>query len=152
MRIVLLWVALVFASCDRSPGAPVPRDPPPTPVAEVPSPAGATSWIVAGFSHPEDVHGWLARLRSHVVAGDREAVADAVQFPLSNPPVADRAAFLERYEAIVTPSVVRALVEQDLHEVWRNYQGAMVGDGQVWFREVTADEGPPRFAIVAINS
>jgi uncharacterized protein len=56
----------------------------------------------------------------------------------------------EVYDWIVTPDVRRAVLAQDPEQLFRNWQGAMVGDGQVWFDEVW-DGKRLTYEIIAIN-
>lgn len=105
----------------------------------VPSP-----WRVAGFDDPSEFRRWLATFRRFVAADDRDAVVASVQFPIF---AVDSAPELrERYDEFFTGAVKRAVATFDEHDIWRNYQGAMIHHGTLWFRQT--DHG---YRVVAIN-
>lgn len=41
--------------------------------------------------------------------------------------------FIQQYSAIITPSLVLAVREQSFDGLFSNYQGVMIGHGQIWF-------------------
>jgi len=59
-----------------------------------------------------------------------------------------KAEFLNQYEAIFDAHVRQAIARQSAKCLFGNYQGAMIGDGEVWFRE--QQNGTMR--VVTVNS
>lgn len=76
-----------------------------------------------------------------VLRGDKEEVAKYARFPLSfsinNKPrtASNRTAFLRYYDAIFTKSFVEKIAKGVPHHMFANWQGIMLGDGEVWFDE-----------------
>jgi hypothetical protein len=103
---------------------------------------------------------FLAVLKTHVRAGDERAVTKLIAYPLRvNFPDGARsyanARSVERdFSRIFTPKVRQAILSQRADHLFVRDQGAMIGDGEVWFSESCADSncslaGPLR--IIAVN-
>ena len=105
-----------------------------------------SSWQDAGFTNPANFKKFLQKLQSWVADGNKDSVASVIAYPLRNPKVKDKATFIAKYDDYITANVKKALKEQNLKQVFRNSQGAMIGDGKLWFNE-TKDG----YRIIAIN-
>lgn len=103
---------------------------------------------------------FLSRLQSAIRADDRRAVARLVDLPLrvnfddGAISYRDRRSIERDFDRIFTPAVRRAILSQQADELFTNSQGAMIGDGQVWFDRTCSNSscsptGPVR--IKAIN-
>jgi hypothetical protein len=98
---------------------------------------------------------FLATLRMAVQANDRAKVASMILYPLEvnmgkkKLHVGDRKTFLRQYRLIIDAQVrAKVLDEKSSRCLFANWQGFMVGDGEVWFRELA----PGVFKIVTINT
>lgn len=98
---------------------------------------------------------FLATLKAAVQANDRAKVASMILYPLAvnmgnkKLHVDDRKAFLRQYRLIIDAQVrAEILDEKSSRCLFANPQGFMVGNGEVWFRELARGE----FKIVAINT
>lgn len=98
---------------------------------------------------------FLSELQRAVAAGERARVARMVLYPLrtrvSRRRVVLRNArqLLARYDALFNPHVKAVLAGQKFEGIFRNWQGYMVGRGEIWFEQL-ADTG--EFRIIAINN
>lgn len=104
------------------------------------------TWENAGFSDPQGFKQFLLRLRSWVANSEKDSVANVLHYPLRNPKVKDKQQFLAQYDTIVNERVKKALREQNLRQIFRRDQGAMIGNGELWFIQ-----SGDRFLISAIN-
>ncbi|TDK28649.1 hypothetical protein E2F46_01920 [Luteimonas aestuarii] len=88
----------------------------------------------------------IERVQKAVVAGDKEAVAALVSYPIevriSGKPrkIASEPEFVAAWDGIVTPDVAQAVATQEYSAMFVNSQGVMFGDGQVWISGVCRDE------------
>ena len=57
--------------------------------------------------------------------------------------------FIDNYDEIMTPPVRKAIVEQKVANLFVNWQGVMVGNGEAWL-SVSGKE-PKRYGIIAVN-
>ena len=97
--------------------------------------------------------------RSAVQAGDRDAVAAMVAYPFTarlergELRIADAAAFVARYDDIVTPSIARAIGGQRYADLFVNQRGVMFGNGEAWINGACADAvcAHPDVRVVAIQ-
>lgn len=115
----------------------------------------------AGLEEPE-VRAFFNALQEGVRSGRPDRVVDLVEFPL---PVNDckgtrsiqRKDFNRRFSSIFDAQVSRAVKEQKFETLFANWQGVMIGDGDVWFQGIC--EGPAeadscsrhRIRVVTIN-
>jgi hypothetical protein len=103
---------------------------------------------------------FLAALQDAVKSGQPKAVAALVIFPLRvyhgrhATRIKDAQAFLHDYPHIFTADVTRAVLAQKPGELFHNWQGSMIGNGQVWFAGVCTDAAcnHQRIGITAVNN
>ena len=110
---------------------------------------------------PERAYGaFLSRLQSAVQSNRHRAVIGLISFPLrvnaaDGPRTYRDAKSVERdFDRIFTPRVKQAIARQQANKLFVRDQGAMVGDGEVWFdficpNAACSPPGPVR--IHAIN-
>jgi len=84
-------------------------------------------------------------LQRGIAAGDRAAVAGLMRYPVrvsiagKSQQVKDAASFQRDYDKIVTPSLTKLIGEQKFDELFVNWQGVMLGQGEVWINGVCPD-------------
>lgn len=98
---------------------------------------------------------FLAKLQTAVAAGDKNAVAGMVSFPMrwhhgmKAGSVRNRSAFLKSYVQLFDQKVRDAIAAQKPEELFVRDQGTMIGNGQVWFEQVGKSK---LFRIITINN
>ncbi len=105
-----------------------------------------TSWANAGFDNPLAFKKFLKHLQYWVATDQRDSVAAVVAYPLHHPAVKNAQQFLAGYDKYMREQVKKALKEQNLRQIFRRDQGAMIGNGELWFSET-----PQGFRIIGIN-
>lgn len=84
---------------------------------------------------------FLAELQAAVSDGDKTKVAGMISYPLllihgsTKTHIRTEAQFLSRYDSIFDAHVRQAIAQQLAKCLFGNYQGTMIGDGEVWYRE-----------------
>ncbi|MDF2684620.1 MAG: hypothetical protein K0R47_5810 [Brevibacillus sp.] len=107
---------------------------------------------VAGITDPQAFETFYGKLQKWVSKGNKEAIARYVQYPLrvnkdgQSRFVANEKQFVTEYDQIMTEKVRHALQQQDVKQTFVNYQGVMVGSGELWIRQ-----NGDKFVIVAVN-
>ena len=103
---------------------------------------------------------FLSRLRTAVRGNDRNALIALVSFPLRVNFVEgartyrDSSSLRRDFDRVFTPKVKRAVLAQRPDRLFVRDLGAMVGDGELWFRETcpnAACSPPGPVRIVAVN-
>ena len=124
------------------------------------APAGpAGSAAVAEAVDPSYV-AFLTRLQSAIRANDRRSVIRLIDFPLrvyssgGTRLYPDARSVQREFDAIFTPRVREAILRQQSDQLFVRDQGAMIGDGEVWFDHTCPNSactplGPVR--IKAVN-
>ncbi len=101
------------------------------------------------------VEGFQAAVRD----GDGAGAAAFVDYPIEvevdgdERIVRDAADFAAHFEAIVTPEIAAAVADEPLADMMVNYQGVMLGQGEVWVSGVCADAAcaDPVVKVIAIQ-
>jgi hypothetical protein len=123
------------------------------PALEAPSAAKA-------MSVEQPYAAFLSRLQAGVRSNDRSALIALVSFPLrvnfadGARTYRDASSLRADFDRVFTPKVKRAVLAQRADRLFVRDLGAMVGDGELWFRETcpNASCSPPGPArIVAVN-
>lgn len=110
-------------------------------------------------STPENVERFARSLQSALQRHDAPGVAALVAFPLrvgtegGQARRVGRSELLRSFDAVFTPTVVKAVLAQDPAALFQNYQGVMFGSGEVWAAEVCADNGqaPCPLRVITVN-
>jgi hypothetical protein len=122
--------------------------------------ATARNHEVAADSTDAAYAAFLSRLQAAVRADDRRAIIALIDFPLrvneaKGPRLYRDARSVEgNFERIFTPKVKRAILRQRADRLFVRDQGAMIGDGELWFDRTcpNATCSPPGPAkIMAVN-
>ncbi|HEX4019995.1 MAG TPA: hypothetical protein VHX63_02525 [Acidobacteriaceae bacterium] len=124
-------------------------------IARAQSPAcGGNSTVDAlGAETAAGARAFLAQLQTAVRSKNKKQVETMVNYPLlvlrsgTRTRIRQKATFLASYDQIFTPTVRDAVLHQTAQCLFGNSSGAMVGDGQVWFRE----QAPGQWKIITIN-
>lgn len=102
------------------------------------------SWENAGFNDPEGFKRFLISFKNWVKMDQVDSIAAHIRFPLKNYKTAE--VFRQQYKNIFDTSLKTVVEKQRLNRVFRNDQGAMLGNGEIWFNVF-----PEGYKIIAIN-
>lgn len=99
-----------------------------------------TRLYMAGIEDNQVARDFLARLKSAARAGDRQSLAGMIRYPLTIYANGQElvtyegaAELLENFAAVFTPAVMSAIEGAEYQTLFVNGQGAMIGDGEIWF-------------------
>jgi len=103
--------------------------------------------ISDNIGDPAKFQAVLTGLKQAVSKHDAAAVADLVSYPITiNPrtktalPVRTSQIFISHYDQIVTPHIADVIQKQKYEDLFVNYQGAMLGSGEVWIAGICKDK------------
>ena len=108
---------------------------------------------------PEQVERFARSLQSALQRHDAPGVAALVAFPLrvgaegGKARGVGRAELLRTFDAVFTPTVVKAVLGQDPAALFQNFQGVMFGNGEVWAAEVcqAKRQAPCPLRVITVN-
>ena len=113
-----------------------------------------------GYAVCTDISTWeverfAKRVRKQILAGDFESIADEIAYPITvdGIPYEDKTAFL-RADFVQNPSTsFTDVIRNETGELmFCNWQGIMMGNGEVWFSEVLNNDGSSQgLKIIGIN-
>lgn len=98
------------------------------------------------FGDHAPYHAFFEKLKKAVAENDKKAVAAMVEYPFKARiddravTIRDAAHFVEDYDKVFTPKVRKAVSSQTYPNLFANWQGVMIGDGEIWFGGICSDE------------
>ncbi|MCT8266575.1 hypothetical protein NYQ83_04755 [Afifella sp. JA880] len=107
---------------------------------------------MAGIDNPAEARDFLSHLQEATRSDDHDALAVMMRYPLNvygpdgAQTYADRDAFLAAFDDIFTPGVRSAIEEASYGALFIRDQGAMIGNGEVWF-----DKSDGKILVKTIN-
>jgi hypothetical protein len=112
------------------------------------------------FGQHEVYHTFFSDLKKAVSAGDRQAVAAMVDYPITvsiggkDVKIKSGKDFVSHYDHIFSDKIVTAVEKQTYAALFANDQGIMVGDGEIWIDGICLDHDCKKQAvkIITINS
>lgn len=113
--------------------------------APTPAEGGARERIDRLLGNADGYERVFNDLQRGIAAHDTAAVAALMRYPVrvsiagKSQKVADAAAFQRDYDKIVTPSLATLIGEQKFDTLFVNWQGVMLGQGEVWINGVCPD-------------
>lgn len=105
----------------------------------------AESWKLAGFTNPDNFKQFFTRFKQWVANGSKDSIAAHIKFPLRNCP--SKEDFLIKFDTLFNTTVKKSVAEQDPDKFFANYNGAMTGNGEVWFNEKDGN-----YFVITINN
>lgn len=109
-------------------------------------------WSIAGINDGNQLKIFIKFLRLWVEKGNRDSIAAHLQYPLRNLRMINSpSVFLKNYDRLFNKKVIKALEAQKLSQIFRNSQGAMIGNGELWISNVSPGLTDV-FKIVSINN
>ncbi|WP_223613596.1 hypothetical protein [Phyllobacterium calauticae] len=90
----------------------------------------------------KDYAKFFSKLQKAVAADDKQALSAMVYYPFAVHSkgkavmIKDAKHFVAAYDQIITPKVKAAVVKQTYATLFANWQGVMIGDGDVWFQGI----------------
>jgi hypothetical protein len=103
------------------------------------------AWSNAGFDDPENFKLFLVVFKEWVRSDNVDSIAGRIEFPIKGYKTAEQ--FKKDYTKIFDKQMKDVVEKQRLDRIFRNYQGAMIGGGAIWF-SVIDKKG---YRIIAIN-
>ena len=103
---------------------------------------------------------FLSELQDTLEQTDRDATASMVRYPLrvnsagKTKLIKTKQELLKQYDNIFSPLTQCAITESRPEDVWGNYRGFMIGDGEVWWEasiSKASSKSKPVFKIITIN-
>lgn len=105
------------------------------------------------------VEEFVSDVKKSVLMGDKIWLANNLFYPLKvriseklilN--LKNKNQFLSHYDKIFTVDFKSALSKTFSHNLFNNYQGVMIGDGEIWINNaLNATEAKPMFQIITLN-
>jgi hypothetical protein len=109
------------------------------PAASPAAPPAKLDFSNAGIDDPALPVRFLSDLQAAVAAGQKNTVAAMIAYPITlvdhgkKISITGPAAFLQKYDLAMNPKVKTALAAQRPEQLFSNYQGLMIGSGEIWF-------------------
>lgn len=103
-----------------------------------------SSWSNAGFDDPAHFKRFLLNFKDWVRSDKVDSITAHIRFPLKSYKTPET--FKKEYPKIFDANMKMMVDTQRLDRISRNYQGAMLGNGEIWFSVIDG-----AYKIIAIN-
>ncbi|MFF2482320.1 hypothetical protein [Paenibacillus sp. NPDC058071] len=124
----------------------------PTAAAAAAAAVSNNPYYVAGIDSSEEFTTYFSKLQQAVKDGDSKSVADLISYPLrvnksgKSFMIHSKEQFVQKYNRIITTEVKEKLLAQKADNVFVNWKGIMVGDGELWIGKIDNKLG-----VIAVN-
>lgn len=107
----------------------------------------------AGISNPEKFESTFKEIQTAIKDNDKETLSQYINYPLvvNSQKIQNKNEFIKNYHTIVNKRVINAVLNQDIKKSFVNYQGVMIGNGQMWIAAIKEDDST-KYLIIAVNS
>lgn len=111
------------------------------------------------FGSHKPYHAFFDKLKKAIAADDKKTVASMIDYPFKARindkavTIKDQKHFVEDYDKVITHKVKKAVSKQTYADLFANWQGVMIGDGEIWFSGICSDDACKQqtIRIIAIN-
>lgn len=143
---ILILITLIFALNSNKPPASKKASTPATKTMET------NRYEVAGIDNSLEFNKTFLIIKKLVANNDKEQVANYIIYPLKvNTPtkkftIKTKKEFITQYDTIFTNEIKTALTNQKVKDLFVNYQGVMVKNGEIWLGQSNS-----KYGIIVIN-
>jgi len=111
------------------------------------------------YGSHEPYHAFFEKLKKAVAENDKQTVASMVDYPFKARindkavTIRDAAHFAADYDKVFTTKIKEAVAKQNYQNLFANWQGVMIGDGEVWFSGICNNDACEQqtVRIIAVN-
>lgn len=113
-------------------------------------------YYVAGIDNAKEFEDTFYLLQEFVANGEKEKLAEYISYPINvsiegkKTTIKTEAEFIKNYDKVLTDAVKNAFLNQKLENVFVNYAGVMIGNGEIWISQITGTKH--LYSIYAINN
>lgn len=110
------------------------------------------TWEDAGFNNVKGIKLFIKKLKLWSTINFRDSIASYIRYPLiTNEKISSREIFLQEYEKVFSDKIRRTLSTQKLSQLFRNFQGVIIGNGEIIIANVSKT-GQDEYRIIDINN
>lgn len=94
---------------------------------------------VAGIKDKKELVKFFGKLQAAAAAKDADALSKLASYPLrvgKKDRIKNETVLKRKFSKVFTPKVLNAIAKLNRNDLFCNYQGVMVGDGEVWIQEI----------------
>ena len=102
---------------------------------------------------------FVNKLKNATKAEDKEWISSVIAYPVlvilengERTQIKDKFDFIKNYDTIFHANIKDAILKQEIGDLFFNWQGLMVGHGQVWIWEEAKEKDIREFRIVTLNA
>ncbi|QYK11466.1 hypothetical protein K0I63_11765 [Shewanella rhizosphaerae] len=108
---------------------------------------------VAGFDTELEVRTFLSKIRESVLTGNYEKIASLMSFPTrlyvgDELKVVSKEEFIRFGNQIINERIFRAVYCSSYENLKSNYQGIMIGSGEIWITKIKDKEEDPWETVI----
>lgn len=105
-------------------------------------------------SNTKDIEEFASKIKLYITEINKTGLAEIITYPIrvtingSNVSISNKEEFVKKYDAIINDKFVEKIKNCYTKYLFSNYEGIMLGDGEIWFGNINNSE----LRIFAINN
>lgn len=113
-----------------------------------------STWGDASIKNVVALKQFILKLKKWSEADNRDSIAASIKYPLiGRSDITSSAQFLKEYDKIFTPKIKELLKDQNIGELYKNFTGVKIGNGEMWIANISeTDNEPEIYKITTINN
>lgn len=113
-----------------------------------------STWGDASIKNVVALKQFILKLKKWSADDNRDSIAASIKYPLvGRNDISSSAQFLKEYDKVWTPTIKNLLKNQNIGELYKNFTGVKIGNGQMWIANIAeTDNEPEVYKITTINN
>ena len=114
--------------------------------------------LVAGNKSDEDIENFFSKIKNYIVNDNKVKLAEEIQYPINVKinseliQIKDKDDLINNYDQIFNADYKQLISNSPTKYLFVNYQGIMLGNGEIWVNNVIQPDNNSKLMITAINN
>jgi uncharacterized lipoprotein NlpE involved in copper resistance len=106
----------------------------------------------------QDVENYVRKIQNYIEHDNKEQLAEQTIYPITvkingkATEIQDKVDFINKYDEILYPEYKKVIINAFTKYLFTNYQGVMLGNGEMWINEISTTDNNSKLMIIAINN
>lgn len=110
---------------------------------------------------PNEIKEFIVLIKQHLAKEDRQKLSSLISYPITvnlhgkRVQIKSKGEFVKNYHDIINAKVRKSVSRQKYEDLFVNWQGVMIGNGEIWFNAINNDPKKSQeteLKIIAINN
>lgn len=114
--------------------------------------------LVTNNKSDQDVENYVSKIKNYILNDNKEQLAEEIEYPINvvinskKVQIKNKDDLINNYDKIFTVDYKKAISNAPTRYLFTNYQGVMLGNGEVWINDIIETDDNYKLMIIAINT